>query len=81
MGSENREIYIRDSFFHQTENEGRLNYPTFVYESDKVYPDEMQVFPGELDPNEQYLHENQVPKQYNEEEEALAGEDDGEGAE
>lgn len=62
MGAKNRELYIRDSFFHQEANEGRLNHPTFVYDKDQVYPDQIQVFPGEDDPMEQYLHDNQVPR-------------------
>lgn len=39
MGSGIREVYLRDSFMHQTDNIGRINYPTFIYEEGKVYPD------------------------------------------
>lgn len=71
MGTQNRELYIRDSFFHQTDNEGILNFPTFVYSKEGIYPDQIQVFAGEDDPSEQYLHENQIPKQFNEEDAPL----------
>ena len=34
MGAKDRDLYIRDSFFHQSCNEGRLNHPTFIYDKD-----------------------------------------------
>jgi hypothetical protein len=39
MGAENREIFIRDSFFHTNCNEGRINHPTFVYDKEGIYAD------------------------------------------
>ena len=63
MGSGQRDLFIRDSQYHQDCNFGLLNYPTFVYQKDEVYPDEIQYMVQDEDPNEQYKHENTTPKQ------------------
>lgn len=39
MGAPLRELYIRDSFFHQNCNIGRLNHPTFIYDNQGIYAD------------------------------------------
>ena len=35
-------VKVFDSIYHWKDNKGVLNYPTFVYKKDEVYPDVMQ---------------------------------------
>jgi large subunit ribosomal protein L3 len=55
-----RHVEVFDSFFHWKDNWGLLNYPTFIYEKDKPYPSVIEVEPPQLDPTEDWLHENAV---------------------
>lgn len=55
-----RHVEVFDSFYHWKDNWGLLNYPTFIYEKDKAYPSVIEVEPPQLDPTEDWLHENAV---------------------
>ena len=55
-----RVVRVFDSLFHWEDNRGMLNYPTFIFEKDKVYADVIQVEPPSADPTENWLHENAV---------------------
>lgn len=63
MGSGQRDLFITDSLTSKGNNKDLINYPTFIYEKGKVYPDEIQLMVQDDDPNEQYQHENTTPKQ------------------
>lgn len=62
MGSGARDLFVRDATIHAQMNKDLLNYPTFVYEKGKVYPDEIQYVLTEEDPSEKFVHENTTPK-------------------
>lgn len=59
-GAINRLTYIFDSFFNWKDNLGKLNYPTFIYQKGKVYANLMQLEPPQQDPTEDWLHENAI---------------------
>lgn len=61
-GCEGRLVKVYDSFFHNKMNKGILNYPTFVYEEGKDYANIVEVAPSKDDPSENWLHDNVVPK-------------------
>ena len=45
-----------------------INYPTFVPDPTKRYATVVQMLPPKDDPNEQWIHDNALPKQVMEEE-------------
>jgi large subunit ribosomal protein L3 len=59
-GPMHRLIEISDAYYHWQDNIGKLNYPTFVYQQGKTYANVMQVEPAEQDPTEDWLHENAI---------------------
>lgn len=59
-GPRGRMVKVSDCLFNWKDNVGLLNYPTFIYEKGKAYPNVVQVEPPETDPTEDWLHENAV---------------------
>jgi len=59
-GPSQRVVRIFDSFFHWKDNQGMLNFPTFIYNKEKTYANILQVEPPVEDPAENWLHENAV---------------------
>lgn len=55
-----RHVKVFDSLFHWKDNWGLLNYPTFIFEKDRPYASVLQVEPPASDPTEDWLHENAV---------------------
>lgn len=55
-----RVVRVYDSIYHWQDNIGMLNYPTFIFEKGKIYADVAQVEPPLADPTENWLHENAV---------------------
>lgn len=62
-GPSKRLVHISDAFFHWKDNIGKINYPTFIYEEGKDYASVVQVEPTVNDPTENWLHENAILKQ------------------
>lgn len=59
-GPAGRLVKVFDSHFHWKNNIGLLNYPTFIYEKGKKYANIIQIEPPQADPTENWLHENAV---------------------
>ena len=53
-------VKIRDAIKAFEKNQEYLNCPTFIPEVGKAYSNEIQIIPPDLDPLEQYLHDNDV---------------------
>lgn len=53
-------IYIRDSLYKKVKNVDFLNCPTFIPKEGEEYADQILIKPPEQDPNEQYLHDNDI---------------------
>ena len=60
-------VYIRDALKKVLKNMEYLNFPTFVYEDDKEYAVEIEMEAPDLDPAQNYYHENDVLKDEKEE--------------
>lgn len=45
-GPSKRLINISDSFYHWSDNINKLNYPTFIYEKDKIYANQVIMEPS-----------------------------------
>lgn len=60
-------IKIRDAFFNKRHNHTLVNYPTFIPQDGQRYASIVQVLPPKEDQNEQWLHDNALPKQVTEE--------------
>lgn len=59
-GPTGRVVRVFDSHYHWNLNYKKLNFPTFIYEKGKQYASVLQVEPLEFDPTENWLHENAV---------------------
>jgi large subunit ribosomal protein L3 len=66
-------VEIHDARFNPRANYELLNFPTFIPEKGKVYASITQVEPPLQDPSEQWLHDNVLPKDDDEEEAAATG--------
>jgi len=66
-GPSGRLVKVFDSFYHWQMNKNMINYPTFIYEKDKVYANIEELSPAKDDPTETWLHDNVVPSDDEEE--------------
>jgi len=55
-----RVAHIFDAYFNWKDNVGKLNYPTFIYQKGKTYANIMQLEAPQQDPTEDWLHENAI---------------------
>lgn len=66
-------VEIQDARFKPKVNYEMLNFPTFIPEKGKVYASITQVEPPLQDPSEDWLHDNVLPKDDDEEEATTTG--------
>jgi hypothetical protein len=53
-------IHIRDSWMKRSKNVEFLNCPTFIPKEGEKYADQIVIRAPEADPNEAYLHDNDI---------------------
>ena len=61
-------VELTDAMYKMEENKEFVNYPTFVPEEGVRYANIVQMEPPIEDPFEQYLHDEALPKDLDEEE-------------
>ena len=59
-------IFIKDAVKKISKNLDYLNCPTFIPQPGEVYADQMIMKGDDIDPNEVYLHDNDVVEAGNE---------------